>query len=158
MEDFGSVALRRLLDAHGAAVKATHGDFGDATALVDAARLVDVMRFLRDDADCQLDMLTDVTAVDYLGEEPRFEMVYHLYSLSKNKRLRVKARVGERAPATPICAGSCCTKSFRAIRCARTIRKRNASRSSGRGTSRSGDRTAASDIRMREEAKIRRDA
>jgi NADH-quinone oxidoreductase subunit C len=98
MEDFGSVALRRLLDAHGAAVKATHGDFGDATALVDAARLVDVMRFLRDDADCQLDMLTDVTAVDYLGEEPRFEMVYHLYSLSKNKRLRVKARVGESAP------------------------------------------------------------
>jgi NADH-quinone oxidoreductase subunit C len=56
------------------------------------------MRFLRDDTDCQFDMLTDVTAVDYLGEEPRFEMVYHLYSVPKNKRLRVKARVGERAP------------------------------------------------------------
>jgi NADH-quinone oxidoreductase subunit C len=56
------------------------------------------MRFLRDDPDCQFDMLTDVTAVDYLGEEPRFEMVYHLYSVPKNKRLRIKARVAESAP------------------------------------------------------------
>jgi NADH-quinone oxidoreductase subunit C len=98
MEDFGSAALRRLLDTHAAALKATHASFGDATALVDPARLVDVMRFLRDDAECQFDMLTDVTAVDYLGEEPRFEMVYHLYSLAKNKRLRVKSRLGESAP------------------------------------------------------------
>ncbi|HEY8122814.1 MAG TPA: NADH-quinone oxidoreductase subunit C [Myxococcota bacterium] len=98
MEDFGSRALQRLIEAHGAALQSTHANLGDATALVDPARLVDVMRFLRDDAECQFDMLTDVTAVDYLGEEPRFEMVYHLYSLAKNKRLRVKARVGERAP------------------------------------------------------------
>ena len=97
MEDFGSVALRRLIGAHGDALRATHANFGDATALVDAARLVDVMRFLRDDAECQFEMLTDVTAVDYLGEEPRFEMVYHLYSVAKNKRLRVKARVGEKS-------------------------------------------------------------
>jgi NADH-quinone oxidoreductase subunit C len=98
MEDFGSAALRRLIEAHADALVATHASLGDATAIVHAARLVDVMRFVRDDADCQFDMLTDVTAVDYLGEEPRFEMVYHLYSLAKNKRLRVKARVGERAP------------------------------------------------------------
>jgi NADH-quinone oxidoreductase subunit C len=98
MQDFGSVALRRLLETHGDAVRATHADLGDATAIVDPARLVDVMRFLRDDADCRFDMLTDVTTVDYLGEEPRFEMVYHLYSLPRNKRLRVKARVSEQSP------------------------------------------------------------
>jgi NADH-quinone oxidoreductase subunit C len=98
MEDFGSVALKRLIEMLGGALTATHANFGDATAIVDPARLVDVMRFLRDDTECQFDMLTDVTAVDYLGEEPRFEMVYHLYSVPKNKRLRVKARVGERAP------------------------------------------------------------
>ena len=40
-------------------------------------------------------MLTDLTCVDYLGETPRFEMVYHLYSLAKNHRLRIKARVPE---------------------------------------------------------------
>lgn len=98
MEDYGSVALRRLLAVHGAALQATHANFGDATALVDPARLVDVMSFLRDDAECAFDMLTDLTAVDYLGQQPRFEVVYHLYSLAKNKRLRVKARVGEQAP------------------------------------------------------------
>ena len=98
MQDFGSVALKRLIETHGDAVRATHANLGDATALVDAARLVDVMRFLRDDGDCRFDMLTDVTCVDYLGEEPRFEMVYHLYSVAKNKRLRVKARVAEQAP------------------------------------------------------------
>ncbi len=98
MEDYGSTALRRLLDVHGAALQATHANFGDATALVDPARLVDVMRFLRDDAECAFEMLTDLTAVDYLGQQPRFEVVYHLYSLAKNKRLRVKARVAEKAP------------------------------------------------------------
>jgi len=98
MEDFGSVALRRLIEVHGAALQATHANFGDATALVDPARIADVMRFLRDDAECQFDMLTDLTAVDYLGEQPRFEVVYHLYSVPRNKRLRVKARVSEKTP------------------------------------------------------------
>jgi len=98
MEDFGSLPLKRLIESLGTALTATHANLGDATAIVDPARLVDVMRFLRDDAECQFDMLTDVTAVDYLGEEPRFEMVYHLYSVPKNERLRVKARIGERAP------------------------------------------------------------
>ena len=97
MQDFGSAALRRLIAVHGAALRATHADFGDASALVDASRIADVMLFLRDDGECQFDMLTDLTAVDYLGEEPRFEVVYHLYSLPKNKRLRVKARVSEKS-------------------------------------------------------------
>jgi NADH-quinone oxidoreductase subunit C len=97
MEDFGSGALRRLIETHASALRGTHANLGDATAVVDAARIVDVMRFLRDDGECQFDMLTDLTAVDYLGEEPRFEVVYHLYSVPKNKRLRVKARLGEKA-------------------------------------------------------------
>ena len=98
MDDFGSAALKRLIETHAGALKTTHANLGDATALVDPARLVDVMRFLRDDAECRFDMLTDVTCVDYLGETPRFEMVYHLYSVAKNERVRVKARVREQAP------------------------------------------------------------
>ena len=98
MEDFGSLALRRLIDTHASALVSTHANLGDATASVDPAHLVEVMRFLRDDPDCEFDMLTDLTAVDYLGEEPRFEVVYHLYSVPKNRRLRVKARVAEGAP------------------------------------------------------------
>jgi NADH-quinone oxidoreductase subunit C len=95
MEDHGSPLLRRLLAHHGDAVRATHARLGDATALVDKDRLVEVMRFLRDDPELAFDMLTDLTCVDWLGETPRFEMVYHLYSVAKNHRLRIKARVPE---------------------------------------------------------------
>jgi len=94
-EDHGSKVLRRLLERCGAAVVDTHARLGDATACVDKERLVLVMRFLRDDPELAFDMLTDLTCVDYLGQEPRFEMVYHLYSVTKNHRLRVKARVPE---------------------------------------------------------------
>ena len=95
MEDHGSAVLRRLLDRHAGAVRDTHARLGDATALVDKEQLVPVMRFLRDDPELRFDMLTDVTCVDYLGETPRFEMVYHLYSVARNHRLRIKARVPE---------------------------------------------------------------
>jgi NADH-quinone oxidoreductase subunit C len=98
MDDHGSPLLRRLLDVHGEAVEATHARLGDETATVAKEQLGAVMRFLRDDPELAFDMLSDVTCVDYLGETPRFEMVYHLYSLSKNHRLRVKARVPEDAP------------------------------------------------------------
>jgi len=91
MEDFGSSALRKLIDEFSDAVQTTHADHGDATALVDPARIEDVMRFLRDEAD--FDMLMDVTAVDYLGQTPRFEVVYHLFSTTRSHRMRIKAPV-----------------------------------------------------------------
>jgi NADH-quinone oxidoreductase subunit C len=96
-EDHGSPVLRRLLERQGAAVVDTHARLGDATALVRKEQIVAVMRFLRDDPELAFDMLTDLTCVDYLGQEPRFEIVYHLYSVAKNHRLRVKARVAEQA-------------------------------------------------------------
>jgi len=99
MEDFGSAALRRLLEARGDAVVATHAQHGDATAIVDPARVVDVLRFLRDDPACAFDMLADLCAVDYLGHpEPpaaRFEVVYHLLSTKTLERVRIKAAVPE---------------------------------------------------------------
>ncbi len=95
MEHFDSPALRRLLERFPSAVKATHAACGDATAQVDAASLFEIMRFLRDEPGLDFEMLSDVTAVDWLGEEPRFELVYHLYSVARNHRVRIKARVGE---------------------------------------------------------------
>ncbi len=53
---------------------------------------------MRDDPALDFDFLMDVTAVDYLGSVPRFEVVYHLYSLARNHRLRLKARVPEEDP------------------------------------------------------------
>lgn len=98
MQDCGSPALRRLLESLPDAVVATHAELGDATACVEPARIVEVARLLRDAPDLEFEMLTDLTAVDYLGEEPRFEVVYHFYSVARNHRVRVKARVSEAAP------------------------------------------------------------
>jgi NADH-quinone oxidoreductase subunit C len=95
MDDFGSSALRKLIDEFSDSVQQTHANFGDATALVDANRIEAVMRFLRDEAD--FDMLMDLTAVDYLGQTPRFEVVYHLFATGTNQRIRIKVRVAEEA-------------------------------------------------------------
>jgi NADH-quinone oxidoreductase subunit C len=62
--------------------------------------LVKVFTFLRDAADLQFQQLIDITAVDYPGRTPRFDVVYHLLSLDTNQRLRVKVGVeaGEEVP------------------------------------------------------------
>ena len=95
MQDHGSEVLCRLLAELPGAVVETHAQHGDATAVVAPGELLRVMRWLRDAPELALDMLSDVTAVDYIDREPRFEVVYHLYSLSRNHRLRIKARVSE---------------------------------------------------------------
>jgi NADH-quinone oxidoreductase subunit C len=102
----GPDILARLQERFGAAVLATHAEHGDHTLLVDLGMLPEVLRFCRDDAALQFDMLMDLTAVDYLtypGREdaPRFEVVYHLYSVPHNHRVRIKAGVEEDAPVVP---------------------------------------------------------
>jgi NADH-quinone oxidoreductase subunit C len=98
--DHGSQDLAQLLRGLPGAVLATHAECGDATAVVEAARILEVLRFLRDD--CAFDMLMDLCAVDYLGYPerggPRFEVVYHLYSLASRRRLRVRSGVDGASP------------------------------------------------------------
>ncbi len=85
------VAVDRLVEQYPSEIVSTHADHGDETAVVHPGRLVELMTFLRDDDVTRFEMLMDLTGVDYLGvREPRFEVVYHLYSLSKNHRLRLK--------------------------------------------------------------------
>src|SRR5512132_4515153 len=44
------------------------------------------------------DMFLDVTAVDWLAQAPRFEVVWHFYSTTHKVRVRVKTRVAEEQP------------------------------------------------------------
>jgi NADH-quinone oxidoreductase subunit C len=66
---------------------------GEVTVTVKKEDIIAVCRFLK--TELRYNMLTDVTAVDYLGQEPRFMMVYNLYSIPDKDRLRVKAPVEE---------------------------------------------------------------
>ncbi len=88
-------ALQVLLEEVPDALVGSHVRLGDATAVIDPARLLDVMGLLREEGRLAFDMLSDLTAVDYLGREPRFEVVYHLYSVAQNHRLRIKVGVAE---------------------------------------------------------------
>jgi len=77
------------------AVRATHSFRGDDTVIVAAERWHDVAQMLRDDPACDMNLLVDLTAVDYPDREPRFEVVAHLLSLSQGHRLRLKTQVGD---------------------------------------------------------------
>ena len=89
--------VRARLDG---AIVSSHGHFGDDTIVVHRAALAAALATCRDAGSLRFDMLMDLTAVDYSkfpGREdgPRFEVVYHLYSLAHNHRLRVKVQVDE---------------------------------------------------------------
>ena len=65
-------------------------------------RLYDVMLYLRDHGEFSFDYLVDLTALDYLGDEERFVLVYQLYSYQTSRLIRVKARLPEDEPAPSV--------------------------------------------------------
>ena len=77
------------------AVIQSHSNHGDDTLVLEAASWHDVAQFLRDDPRCAMQMLVDLTAVDYPDRDPRFEVVVHLHSLTLGHRIRIKTRVGD---------------------------------------------------------------
>ncbi|MFN3740349.1 MAG: NADH-quinone oxidoreductase subunit C [Thermodesulfovibrionales bacterium] len=69
------------------------------SVIVKRDHILDLLRFLKEEPDIQMDFLKDLTAVDWLGKKiPRFEVVYHLYSIKFRHILRLKAEVPEEDP------------------------------------------------------------
>ena len=68
---------------------------GQVTVVVQKDAIARVARHLKDAEDFKY--CVDVTAVDWKTRDPRFDMVYHFYSFSKNARLRVKCGAAEGA-------------------------------------------------------------
>lgn len=70
---------------------------GEWTAVIRTESIVDLCRFLRDDPDCQFNFLSDLCGVDRLNlnQTPRFEVVYHLFSLKFYHRLCLKVSIEE---------------------------------------------------------------
>ena len=78
---------------------------GEAMLVVERDELLEVLAWLRDDPELRLDFLSSVTATDRPGHEPRFWVVYELYSGEHRHRLRVKVGATEEAPRVPTVTG-----------------------------------------------------
>jgi NADH-quinone oxidoreductase subunit C/D len=65
------------------------------TFIVDRADIINVLRGLKEHPELKFTMPLDCWAVDYPRREQRFDVLYQLYSLDNNERIRLKVRVGE---------------------------------------------------------------
>jgi NADH-quinone oxidoreductase subunit C len=95
------------LDAHlkaslGAVILASRLSHGELTLDVQRDKIVDVLKFLRDDAGCRFEVLIDICGVDWPARESRFDVVYHLLSPHLNQRIRVKLETDETTPVASV--------------------------------------------------------
>jgi len=67
----------------------------ELTLTLDKKNIVKVCSLLKNDIDLQFKLCEDITAVDWAKRKDRFTVVYHIYSLTLNSRLAVKANVDE---------------------------------------------------------------
>jgi NADH-quinone oxidoreductase subunit C len=91
-----SPVVTGLLDAAPEALTGGKRDRGELTLEVDAASIVNVCEYLKREQ--QFVRLSTITAVDWYPEEPRFQVVYHLHSMERNERLRLKCPVPGNQP------------------------------------------------------------
>lgn len=79
----------------GIAPAETANAFGELTIKVEPAQIVQVLGWLRDDSECRFRLLVDIAGVDYPNRPRRFDVVYHLLSIEKNRRIRIKVETDE---------------------------------------------------------------
>jgi NADH-quinone oxidoreductase subunit C len=86
--------LERLRQEFPDGVKEVSTPLGDEVAVIGKEALLQIATFLKNGPG-EFAMLLDLTCVDYPDREVRFEMVYHFFSLSRNRRLRIKTGLDE---------------------------------------------------------------
>lgn len=78
-----------------AAITGGHSERGELTIEIDPSRIAGVCKFLRQESFVRL---SSITATDWLPEEPRFHVIYHLHSVERNQRVRLKCRISGTDP------------------------------------------------------------
>jgi NADH-quinone oxidoreductase subunit C len=89
----GSQLLESLSQLLGPKIRSRAEFRGETTYTIAAEDLREVAKFCRDDL--SFDYLIDITSIDNSGQEPRFEIVYELYSLTLAVHVRLKLSVSE---------------------------------------------------------------
>jgi len=84
--------IEALTKAFPGKVTETPDRLGDTIVRIEKDALLNIMDFLKNKP-YEFTMLLDLTCVDYLGSKGCFEMVYHLFSISSNNRIRIKSEV-----------------------------------------------------------------
>ena len=92
-------ALARLLAWNAPVVQAVKFYREELTIWVEKGSIREACAILRDDPECPFNYFCDLTAVDWYPSEPRFEVVYHLLSIPKKERVRLKAKLDGSSPA-----------------------------------------------------------
>jgi NADH-quinone oxidoreductase subunit C len=85
--------LATLLAWNPAAITGAKFDRNELTIWVDRIGLREACLKLKQDATLQYNFLADITCVDWYPSEPRFEVVYHLLSIPRKQRVRLKVRL-----------------------------------------------------------------
>lgn len=73
-------------------------DYNELMLVVERGSIDRVLIYLRDSEALQFSQLMDICGVDYLGREPRFDVVYNLLSITYNRRIRLKVEIEEGVP------------------------------------------------------------
>ena len=90
-----SILIKKLTGRFGEGIIDTSVYKDEVTLLVNKRALVSICDFLKNAAEFQMNYLVDVIGVDYTPASPQFEVVYHLYSIPKRHRMRLKVKVAE---------------------------------------------------------------
>ncbi len=88
-----NAVVRKLRAGDAGAVMEVRAFRSELTLVIPGEHLLRVAEQLRGDADLQFTLLSDITAVDHFPVEPRFELNYHVVSLARRERLRLKVSV-----------------------------------------------------------------
>ena len=98
MDDQLQIIAERLAGALPGAVLQSNFAFGELTLTVDHPRIIEALRWLRDDGAAQFVSIIDISGADYPEREKRFDVVYHLLSPKLNRRVRLKVATDEDTP------------------------------------------------------------
>ena len=100
------------VDGAGGAITAFEVAHGELNLHAPAKRVVEALTFLRDAPAFRFQQLIDLCGVDYPDRPLRFDVVYHLLSLAKNHRVRLKVQTDEDTPVPTVISVYPCAEWF----------------------------------------------
>jgi NADH-quinone oxidoreductase subunit C len=94
----GHPAVGGLVAWNAAAVEGAKFDRDEMTIFIERGSLRGACVLLKEFEPCPFNFLSDITCVDWYPAEPRFEVIYHLLSIPKKERVRLKVRLNSGSP------------------------------------------------------------